>query len=153
MEMVPHFLLWGVLGCLNEKGHPSASIELELLEKSAKQKNSIFVFHDLHFMSITLYYFSFKGEKQSFMRTVIQNGKSIEETCMKNLMWSAGQSAAYLCMSEDNLNGKTLDSKVGFDRNNLLSCGIDRVIVAGKTAWYAAGPEKIGHYGRYIAVN
>ena len=30
----------------------------QLLEKSAKQKNSIFVFHDLHFMLITLYYFS-----------------------------------------------------------------------------------------------
>lgn len=30
----------GVLGCLNEKGHPSASIGIELLEKAVKQKNA-----------------------------------------------------------------------------------------------------------------
>ena len=175
------------------------------------------------------------SENMTLAELAVQNGKPIEETCMEILMQSAEQSAAYLCMSEDNLkrilalpyvcagsdgiscqlddpeseghpravgsfprfyhlvsqicsvgeavrkmsglpamifripergfirknyiadlvifDGEKLDSKAGFDRNNLLPCGIDRVIVAGKTAWNAAEPEKIGHYGRYIAVN
>ena len=36
--MIALFAL-GVLGCLHEKGHPSVSIGIELLEKAVKQKN------------------------------------------------------------------------------------------------------------------
>lgn len=46
-----------------------------------------------------------------------------------------------------------LDSRADFRGNNAAPSGIDRVLVAGKTAWCAAAPEKIGRFGRPIPID
>lgn len=163
------------------------------------------------------------------------NNTSIEKACMEILKQSAEQTAAYLCMSEENLmrilalpyvcagsdgiscqldavgseghpravgtfpkfynlvskmtsvgeavhkmtglpatvfripergfirqnyvadlvvfDADKLDSKADFGTENLMPSGIDRVMVGGKTAWSTSEPEKIGRFGRFIAVN
>ena len=46
-----------------------------------------------------------------------------------------------------------LDSHADFCGGNVAPVGIDRVLVAGKSAWSAATPEKIGRFGRPIPIN
>ena len=164
-----------------------------------------------------------------------EQGCSLEKACMEILKESADQTAAYLCMSEENLmrilaqpyvcagsdgisyqldeigseghpravgtfpkfyhlvskmtsvgeavrkmtgmpatvfripergfirrnyiadlvifDAENLDSKAGFGQENLMPTGIDKVLVGGNVAWDAAEPEKIGRYGRFIAIN
>ena len=50
-------------------------------------------------------------------------------------------------------DAEKLDSAADFSRKNMLPQGIDKVLVSGKIAWNSAEPEKIGRYGRFIAVN
>ena len=164
-----------------------------------------------------------------------ENGCPIEQTAMEILMENAEQSAAYLCMSEDNLkrilslpyvcagtdgisnqlddpsneghprsigafpkfyhlvsqlsstgeavrkmtglpatifripdrgfirkdyiadlvifDKDTLDSHAGFNRENLMPIGIDKVLVNGAVSWDAAMPEKVNSAGRFIRIN
>jgi len=46
-----------------------------------------------------------------------------------------------------------LDSRADFRGCNAAPDGIDRVLVAGETAWCAAAPEKIGRFGRPIPID
>lgn len=46
-----------------------------------------------------------------------------------------------------------LDSFADFRGGDAAPVGIDRVIVAGRTAWCAAEPEKVGRYGRPIPID
>ncbi len=46
-----------------------------------------------------------------------------------------------------------LDSPADFRGSNAAPNGIDRVLVAGETAWCAAAPEKIGRFGRPIPID
>ena len=46
-----------------------------------------------------------------------------------------------------------LDSPADFRGCNAPPSGIDRVLVAGETAWCAAAPEKIGRFGRPIPID
>ena len=46
-----------------------------------------------------------------------------------------------------------LDSPADFRGCNAPPAGIDRVLVAGETAWCAAAPEKIGRFGRPIPID
>ena len=50
-------------------------------------------------------------------------------------------------------DAEKLDSVADFSRENMLPRGIDKVLVGGRIAWDSAEPEKIGRYGRFIAVN
>lgn len=50
-------------------------------------------------------------------------------------------------------DAEKLDSAADFSRENLMPIGIDKVLVNGNIAWSAAEPEKIGRFGRFIAVN
>ena len=50
-------------------------------------------------------------------------------------------------------DAEKLDSAADFSRKNMLPQGIDKVLVSGKMAWNSAEPEKLGRYGRFIAVN
>lgn len=175
------------------------------------------------------------SENRTLAEIASENGKSIERTGMEILMRSAEQSAAYLCMSEENLkrilalpyvcagsdgiscqlddpaseghpravgsfpkfyhlvsqmssveeavrkmtglpatvfripdrgflrkgyvadlvifDSEKLDSQADFSRNDLYPKGMDKVFVNGKIAWSAAEPEKIGRFGRFIAIN
>ena len=46
-----------------------------------------------------------------------------------------------------------LDSEAGFRGERLMPAGLDRVIVAGRTAWCAAKPDRVERFGRYIPIN
>lgn len=48
---------------------------------------------------------------------------------------------------------KTLDSSADFRGCNAAPVGIERVLVAGNTAWCASVPEKIGRFGRPIPID
>ena len=48
---------------------------------------------------------------------------------------------------------KKLDSTADFSRNAMLPEGMDKVFVNGRVAWDSAEPEKVGRFGRFIAVN
>lgn len=50
-------------------------------------------------------------------------------------------------------DAEKLNSAADFGRKNLHPDGIDKVFVSGKIAWDSSEPEKIGHHGRFIAVN
>lgn len=175
------------------------------------------------------------AQNKTLAEIAAENNCSIEKACMEILKQSAEQTAAYLCMSEENLmriisrpyvcagsdgiscqldepgseghpraigtfpkfyhlvskmtsvseavhkmtglpatifripergfirknyiadlvifDAAELDSKAGFGHENMLPVGIDRVMVGGKTAWCANEPEKIGRFGRFVAVN
>ncbi|MBQ9337283.1 MAG: amidohydrolase family protein [Lentisphaeria bacterium] len=45
------------------------------------------------------------------------------------------------------------DSAAGFDGSNLMPSGVHEVIVSGKTAWSAAAPDKVGRFGRFLAID
>ena len=47
----------------------------------------------------------------------------------------------------------TLDSHAGFNRENLMPIGINKVLVNGAVAWDAAMPEKVNSAGRFIRIN
>lgn len=50
-------------------------------------------------------------------------------------------------------DAEKLDSPAGFRGENPMPVGVDRVIVAGKTAWCADRPETVGRFGRHLSVN
>ncbi len=50
-------------------------------------------------------------------------------------------------------DAERFDSAAGFHGEDPLPTGVDRVMVAGKTAWCAAAPERIGRFGRYLPIS
>ena len=46
-----------------------------------------------------------------------------------------------------------LESRADFRGGDAAPVGIDRVLVAGNTAWSAAEPEKVGRFGRPIPID
>jgi len=51
------------------------------------------------------------------------------------------------------MDPEKLDSLAGYGGENLMPIGIERVMVAGKTAWSAQTPEKVGRHGTYLAID
>ena len=50
-------------------------------------------------------------------------------------------------------DSEKFDSEAGFRGEKRMPSGLDRVIVAGRTAWCAAEPEQVERHGRYIPIN
>ena len=46
-----------------------------------------------------------------------------------------------------------VDSEAGFRGENPMPSGLDRAIVAGRTAWCADRPEHVERFGRFIPVS
>ena len=51
------------------------------------------------------------------------------------------------------LDADRYDSHAGFDGKDLMPTGVQEVIVAGKTAWSADAPDKVGRFGRFLAID
>ncbi len=50
-------------------------------------------------------------------------------------------------------DSEKLDSKAGFRGEDIYPAGIELVMVAGKTAWDAGTPDRVGRHGRFININ
>ena len=50
-------------------------------------------------------------------------------------------------------DAEKFDSKAGFRGEDPMPTGVDRVIVAGKMAWSADSPERVGRFGRYLPID
>lgn len=51
------------------------------------------------------------------------------------------------------LDADRYDSHAGFDGKDLMPTGVQEVIVAGKTAWCADAPDKVGRFGRFLGID
>jgi len=49
-------------------------------------------------------------------------------------------------------DAEKFDSKAGFRGEDPMPSGMERVMVAGRTAWSAAEPEHVGRFGRYLPI-
>ena len=50
-------------------------------------------------------------------------------------------------------DAEKFDSSAGFRGEDQMPTGVERVLVAGKTAWDAAAPERVGRFGRYLPID
>lgn len=49
-------------------------------------------------------------------------------------------------------DAEKFDSAAGFRGEEPMPSGVERVMVAGRTAWCAAAPERVGRFGRYLPI-
>ena len=50
-------------------------------------------------------------------------------------------------------DAEKFDSQAGFRGEEPMPTGVSRVLVAGKTAWSADAPERVGCFGRYLPID
>ena len=50
-------------------------------------------------------------------------------------------------------DAEKFDSQAGFRGEDPMPSGVARVLVAGKTAWSADAPERVGRFGRYLPID